>query len=274
MQRHLIYNCAPLELGAAIWRDNVKWLCKYKDTFNGQKLIIVRTGSGMESLDTVKTEFNMDAEFLERPNDPYLWEQANFIEVLGRLETQSTHEAIFYAHTKGVSHVEGFRPDIPKVLEHLPWRGWEYHKVAIRQWRNRMYHECLHDPEKIDNILEKYAACGCFFLEALPNNPIGAGWMFGGTFYWMKSNRIFSRTNWKQIGKTRMGPERYLSVMFSRKEVFVLRAKVPNLAFENVIGCYSCEYCGEFEAKVTESVLCPKCKRDVGCYIALPSIGQ
>jgi hypothetical protein len=168
--------------------------------FNGRKLIIVRTGEDMAPVDEVKATFNMDAEFIELPNDSVLCETSGFVDVLGRLYSTDLREIIFYAHTKGISH-----------------HGEDYRIYkSIEVWRNRMYYECLHDPAKIDSIMSEYAACGC----QLDDHPT-LGLHFPGTFFWVNSGRLFS-LEWKRIQNNRHAVELYLSDKFTKEQFYSL----------------------------------------------------
>lgn len=181
-----------MESGAGIWRDNIVWLNRYQNVFNGRKLVIVRTGAGMESLATVQAEFGFEAEFIELPNDPKIGESAGFIPVLGRLESAREEEAIFYAHTKGVSHP--LRNQDPSIL------------ACVERWRDHLYYYNLHDIPRVERALCAYDACGCFLQGA----PGQSQWMFVGAFWWAKSARIFAHPRWREIGGW-MGTELYLS---------------------------------------------------------------
>jgi len=279
MLRNLVYNCAPLESGAEVWRDNLRWLRRYMDAFNNRRLMVVRTGEGLESADAVKAEFGVrDVEYIELPNHPGQHEAAGFIDILSMLKSSNPDEAIFYAHDKGVTH-----PQRREEIESYPCESFEHHMIALRQLRNRMYHECLHDVGKIESILTKYAACGSFWgkpSEKMLGSMSSVGlpvpenvWMFSGSFYWVNSARLFSHPNWTHVVPHRIGPEIYLAGMFSRQEVFELLPLPTHFRLTwDVIGNYSCETCGEFNTIVSKRARCPKCKKPVGGYVAIPSM--
>jgi len=265
-------------------------LRRYSDTFNGRRLVVVRVDpedSDLGSVDDVKEAFGADAsgiEFLEVPNGK-MHEAEGFIDVLSRLESRNPNEAIFYGHDKGVTHPR--RKDVLLAIEKQWVYTWEIHMAALRQWRNRVYHECLHDPDKIDSILQRYAACGCYWVAAPVNEKtrsrfkeVGVElwedpWIFAGAFFWVNSARLFSHPEWKTVAPLRVGPELYLSSMFGRKEVFELYGKNefrPNIFTWRAVGNYSCDDCGQFIAVVDDDVLCPQCGSKVGPYIALPAM--
>jgi len=261
MIRNLLYNCCPLESGADIWRDNVEFLHRYSGIFNNRRIVIIRTGEGLEPPEAVKELFRMpDIEFVELPNDRKLQEVSGFIETLGKLESLNPEEITFYAHTKGVKHAANGTSS-----EGL---------ISIRQWRNRMYHECLSAPDKIDSIMKAHPACGCFVRKVGPvRGIVGYGWLFSGTFYWVKHSVLFKRS-WKNIIQHKMGTERYPSVVFDRYEVCELYKKSLTFdLYKNFVGTYDCPNCGKFDAKVTENVLCVKCGSMVGKYVSTPDIG-
>ena len=193
MIRNLLFNCCPMESGARIWRDNIAWLNRYQDAFNGRKLVIVRTGDGIEPLAAVQAEFDFEVEFIELPNDPEIGESAGFIPVLGRLESVREDEVIFYAHSKGVSHPS--RKQDPSIL------------ACVERWRDHLYHYNLRDIPRVEEVLSVYDACGCFLAD-VGGEP--RRWMFIGAFWWAKSARIFSHPKWREIGGWQ-GTEFYLS---------------------------------------------------------------
>lgn len=196
MIRQLLYNCCPMESGSTIWRANIAWLNKYKGAFNNRKLVIVRTGEGMEPLSAVQQSFEFDVEFMELPNDPVIGESAGFISALEKFSSMRRDEVIFYAHTKGVSHPS--RNEDPAILR------------CVERWRDYLYHYCLHDIAAVELALRRYSACGCL-LSGVPGQP--SKWMFVGSFWWARCSSIFSNPKWREIGGWQ-GTELYLSNLF------------------------------------------------------------
>jgi hypothetical protein len=213
MIRNLLYNCCPLSATREVWQDNVRRLCKYPEAFNGKRVVIVRTGEGMDDPETVEPAFDAlgDVEFLRLPNHPTLHEVSGFIETLEEhFFSLDADEITFYAHTKGVGRVARF----PAT------------KVSVMQWRNRMYHECLSDLGRIEEAMKTHAACGCFLHpEYVEEKLLWTRWMFSGTFFWFRHDRVFGNPNWKFMGPEpvkRHAVENYLGAHFDRTEVFCL----------------------------------------------------
>jgi len=243
MLRNLFYNCCPIEQSSEVTRDNIEWLCKYGNTFNNRRIVVIKTGEIMEDPDVIRPLFDSldDVEFILWPNDPILHETAGFLETLGLLESTRRDEATFYAHTKGVSQFSS-----PTA-----------NQVSIRQWRNRMYHECLSRPEEIDEVMKGYAACGCFFQKEKRSKHAWP-WHFAGAFWWVNHTRLF-RSNWKKIHQSRYGPEQYLSQMFKSHEVSHLYYSSGIAFYDQVFGLFLCNCCGEVNTLI-EKPQCPKCK--------------
>ncbi len=207
MKKNLLYNCCAL-LSNDEWRQNVERLNRHAHIFNGRKIVLVKEGPETVDFDTVKAAFRFKAEFRRVPNDPALGEVTGFVEAMRELYSLDPNEATFYAHTKGVS-----RTADPQRME------------SIRIWRNTMYRECLDDPERIEEVLSKYACCGCFKyirpfpLELDPSNS--STWHFSGTFFWFRHDKLFS-TTWDQVQPIRHGIEVYLGSKFTTDESFSL----------------------------------------------------
>jgi hypothetical protein len=267
MLRNLFYNCCPHVDAEEVWLDNNKLL------------INIKTGENMADPEFVKSRFVEleqcgDVEFCLVPNDPELHELAGFIEGLEKLKSTRKDEITFYAHTKGVGHAAAGSPVILQM--------------AVRQWRNRMYDECLSDPEKVERVFEgklensrldfsfficsskkPVAAAGCFLC------PNKYGWFFAGTFYWVKHSSLFNR-DWKNISSTRFGPEDYIPIQFKLRELHCFRKTkdVRNLTFYGEVSAtYVCSTCGPFEAVIANRVCCPKCKKQTSFVEKINDMG-
>ena len=201
----------------------------------------------MENPEIVKPLFSaLDSpEFVLVPNDPILHELAGFIEGLETLKSLHTNEITFYAHTKGVR-----KRDCSDIEQ-----------LSVRQWRNRMYHECLSQPEKIDSILKVFSACGCFL------RPGRGGLHFPGTFYWINHNSMFSKPNWNSIHNDRFGPEDWIPIHFTNKDLYNLRTISDTVQFySTAFGVYKCLECKrEFGTTIQDELNCPYCKQQQHC---------
>lgn len=216
MIRHLLYNCCAFS-HSDVWIQNIEKLNSYSNAFNGRKIIIVKEGPGIIPFDDVCAKFKLpDAEFVRIENNKWDWELAGFFENLKKLESLSHDEAIFYAHTKGVR----YNP-----------RGLNASRLKyVQKWRNVMYKECLQDTDKIESILKNYSCCGCFRNNLLKKYsriviPYRCGWIFAGTFWWVRSDKLFSR-NWMYVGKkkdnNKMLVENYLGFLFPFSESYCI----------------------------------------------------
>lgn len=228
MKRNLFYNCYAAKHDPGVWRDNVEQLCKYVNTFNGRKVVVIKTGDELVDPEEVKQVFTIPGiEFRTWPNGPH-HEFEGFMENLETFYSLDPNEITFYAHTKGSGKAH---------KKHLL----EEHHIAIRQWRNRMYYECLGDFERIDAILSKYSAAGCF----LRNNPrveTVHHWMFLGTFWWMNHRRFFSRQWQKNVRQERGWPEKCLSSVIPLDEAYSLyETREKYRLYHEVSLCYECQ---------------------------------
>ena len=245
--RNLFYNCFASRGCAEAWRDNVRHLCRYGDIFNHRKVVVIKVDDSAEDVDVVQEEFRPlgDVEFIVWPNDPVLHEKAGFIETLEMLRSDRPDEITFYAHTKGTGQPDR-HPD---------------HCTSIRQWRNRLYFESLSDPEKVDAVMEKYAACGRYLIRDHFINGLTMKWLFGGTFWWVNHQRLFSKPTWREIIDRRDGPEAYLSTLFELDEIFVLYDAAINWYFD-IFKEGNCPGCGRVVVK-NEETRCPQCGEPV-----------
>jgi hypothetical protein len=182
MTRHLLYQICPLSFSDE-WERNVRLLLPYMSHFNGKKVITIKTGSALVSPGIVEGLFSefSDIQFLHIANDANMADSHGFIEAMKYLESLSSSEITFYAHTKGVS---------PKYLKE--------DLEPIREWYGRMYHYALSDIHHIDSILSTYACCGSFKRQK-PFPNLTSPWHFSGTFFWFRHDHFFSRADWAII---------------------------------------------------------------------------
>jgi hypothetical protein len=190
------------------WLLNVEKLNTYAHVFTGRRIVILRTGEGIEDPEKVKAAFGFDAEFILMPNSKGLQEVAGFLETLGSLKSLNPNEITFYAHTKGVKYDKN-DPKIP----------------SIRVWRDAMYEGCLSDIERIDEALRTYACCGCFKQYAADDCMWGT-WTFAGTFWWVNHAELFSSPEWQVIAPSIYGTEAYLGRVFPSEKAFCLVGEI------------------------------------------------
>jgi hypothetical protein len=276
MFRNLFYNCCPHVDAEEVWLDNIRWLCKYGRAFNNKILINIKTGKNMADPEFVKSRFaELEwygyVEFCLVPNNAESHELAGFLEGLEKLKSDREDEITFYAHTKGVRKaVVGCSA---------------FEQTSVRQWRNRMYDECLSDIQKVEEVFtpggikkgigflgakkRQVGAAGCFLCRGQ------YGLHFAGTYYWIKHSSLFRR-NWRNIPQTRFGPEEYIAVQFHPRELYCLR-DVKNLAkitfYSEISATYMCRECGAFEAVVEDKVRCPNCRKQTSFVEKINDMG-
>jgi len=195
---NLIYHVAPFAK-SDVWKKNIRQLLKRWDVFNGQRIIAIATGDGMDAVDEVKRLFRRDhghekhenhekdmadafrvfggnsPVFIEVANDRVLRENASFLPLLEAVQSTDPGEATFYAHAKGVTTIG----DVEGVM----------------YWRNLMYHALLDDPEAIKDALTRYAIVGTHRKTTTAEYPCGAKspWHFAGSFFWFRNDALFGR---------------------------------------------------------------------------------
>jgi len=205
MIRNLLYSCFAANWNNE-WQLNIAQLNEYASIFNGKKIVIVRSDDSTVSPKEVEQEFKFPVEFIHIENDKTLWETSYFIETLGGLKSLRGDEITFYAHTKGVRH-----KGQPEAF-----------MQAIQDWRNIMYRECLSNLNKIDEVMSRYACCGCFRTPEI--NYEGSKkehWIFAGAYFWLNHQKLFSR-DWQRTVGGRYAVEAYPSLIFNREESYCL----------------------------------------------------
>lgn len=214
----------------------------YMPIFNGRRIVLLKTGPGMDAAAFVREQLVPigDFEIVHVDNHPKLHETAGFMQGLELLASTDPNEATFYAHTKGVAK----------------WNRSRDHQLSIMQWRNRMYHECLHDPVRVRSVLEHAACAGCYRRAAV--DYAGHPWCFAGSFFWFRHDRVFSDPDWPlAIVPNRMGPELFLSGVLDVTESAEFYG-TDGILYGDVFNRYACERCG-FERQTR---YCPMaCKR-------------
>jgi hypothetical protein len=221
--RNLLYHVCPLAAND-VWRQNVRQLLRRIDLFNGRRVIAIATGGNLESAGAVETLFaDRGCQLLHVTNDPQLREVVTFLPLLEAIADADPNQATFYAHTKGNSTAVNME--------------------GARRWRNLMYHalldrwpECLADLSQ-DNI----ALVGTHFMHWQPRrSPFPTRldnryhWIFAGTFFWFRHDRVFASPHWREVPRDRYGAEAWPGQMFPPADgVCVWPADGRNLAGVN-----------------------------------------
>jgi hypothetical protein len=221
---NLVYHVTPVQHPDDVWQWNVRELLKRIHHFNGRRIVTVvtpTTGWAMDPPEAVVEAFaGHDVEFRFAPNDPQLREAPHFYPALREIASTDPSEAVFYAHTKGVSHLD---------------------QRVVGAWTAAMYH---HNLDRIDEVRERLRRGACAgiakrygYFENLcfgaPRSewtiprPRWHDWHFAGTFWWVRHDRLFSNAAWDKIPLHPYVVEGYLANFFTADEA-------QCLAYDNV----------------------------------------
>lgn len=191
-KRNLIYHVFPFADNMACF-ENLIQLKRRWHLFNGRRIIAIATGPRLVPPNAVSNHLGTDCEYIHVKNDPRLRDVASFQTMLTMVRTTATDEATFYAHTKGTAPHHRDKPD---------------KRVAIRYWRNRMYHELLDRWKQVAMVLRNHATCGTYKIDysQIPHyemlSPTGVrwgNWHYAGNFFWFRHDCIFRNPHWSEI---------------------------------------------------------------------------
>lgn len=212
--RNLIYHVCPLRENT-LWRRNVQQLVRRWDVFNGRRIVAVAydRDNQLWPLKEVVREFGgVDAEWLPLPNDRVLREVASFVPLLCAVQNTRRNEATFYAHTKGNSTAESHEGN-QNVTGRI--RG-------AKRWRNAMYHHLLDRADECMQKLREFpcvGTCQARWREGqrfmYPSRLFHGWWMFCGTFFWFRNDKVFGHPRWRAIPMDRYGAEAWLGDLFT-----------------------------------------------------------
>ena len=218
---NLVYHVTPIMHPENVWQWNVGELLKRIHIFNGRRIITVATptsadGRAMDRPEAVIEAFaGHDVEFRFAANDPQLREAPHFLPALRVIASTDPCEAVFYAHTKGVSHRD---------------------QLAVRAWTAAMYHHNLDRIDEVQKLLPRwpcvgiakrhgnfeYLRLGLHRKEWTYFKRPWHGWHFSGTFWWVRHDRLFSRPDWDKIDMHAYAVEAYLANFFKSEEAVSL----------------------------------------------------
>lgn len=185
MKRNLLFYLYPKKW--SIWPWHIETLLRYKDVWNGRKILIIAEDNNTASTNKLLPVIApLGAEMYRVPNHPHLGETRHFIDMLGLLESLNPDEATFYAHSKAVTRTG-------------PWLA------GATMWAKAMYTLNLGNTAAVERMLTLHSAVGCF-RHFLPH--AGSHWCYAGTYFWLKHSTLFSRP-WRSIEQSRFGVEGY-----------------------------------------------------------------
>jgi hypothetical protein len=216
---NLVYHVTPIQHPHNVWQWNVGELLKRIHHFNGRRIITVVTpweGRAMDLPDAVVKAFaGHSVEFRFAPNDMKLREASHFVSAMREIASTDPSEAVFYAHCKGVSHLD---------------------QLAVRAWTSAMYHHNLDRIGEVCDLLRRWPCAGIAKRYGdFENLSLGRlrrrwsfhkrpwhGWHFAGTFWWVRHDKLFSQPDWDKLPVHRYAVEAYLANFFKSEEAACL----------------------------------------------------
>lgn len=199
---HLLYHVYPLRAND-VWRRNLAQLRQRLHAFNGRRLVAVAQDGATASLREVRDELP-GCELIPLDNDPRIGSDAQGLaRLLPMVRSIAPNEAIFFAHAKGVS----------RQTDPARSQGIEY-------WRNALYHCLLDDLPAVRAALLQRPCVGACKMVHGPDHRWPTGlrwgtWHYAGTFWWVRSDALFSDPRWPFVAADRFGAESYLGGLFA-----------------------------------------------------------
>jgi hypothetical protein len=203
-RRNLIYHCYPTQANE-LWRWQAERIAKTANQFNGHRIIAIAVDDTTHDLTEVYKTFGKAFEFTPLSNDTRLRETASFKNLLQTVASTDAHEATFYGHSKGNSTTGN--------------------PIGAEFWARASYHVLLNDSKRINGVLRYWSACGLNIINLLGNRIYPTGlqhgeWLFSGTFFWFRHDRIFTVPNWDVVPDDRYGTEAWVSGLLKLKDVW------------------------------------------------------
>lgn len=214
---HLVYHILPVAENLT-WKWNLAHLAARSKLFTGRKIFSIMTDtnlfsrrpdqSGKEKTWTlvppeeVRRHLPPDAEVIERPNDPSLWESASWDSMFNILFSgrHDPSDKVFYAHAKGAT------------------RDWS----LIKWWTEVMYSAALDHTELVASTLDKFPVAGSF--QRIGDEFGNVPWHYHGTFFWSTVGEMRKRLADTPIQEEWWGSEAWPGQAFTLEESGVLFA--------------------------------------------------
>jgi hypothetical protein len=202
--RHLIYHITPHAdaLKRRCWLWHLRQLQHYAPIFDGQRIFAVATGAGLVAPDVVAQFLPPRSQIIAFSNSELLRETFSLPLLLARAYTVAPSDAVFYAHTKGMT-----------------WPGTPA-EATTRWWSLAMYRWLL-SPAGM-NLLHTFPVVGWRKHEgSVLQPPLGfpefSTWHYAGTFWWFNAAALYAKP-WWCVEPTRFGAEVFLSRFFPTAE--------------------------------------------------------
>ena len=197
--RHLLFHLMPTPL---VWPLHLEQLSMRIDLFNGCRVCAIVTGENLVEPRVIRDAFgDIFDEYIVMPNVAKLREVQTFESLFSRVASTAENEIVFYAHGKGAT-----KPVNPGVTVH--------------RWAEIMYETCLDHMPLAELMLERYPCAGSFLR---PTKMGSSHWHYSGTFFWMRSARLFAQ-NWRKIQRKWWGVEAWPGLQFALQDAGVLFA--------------------------------------------------
>lgn len=191
MKHHLLYHITPM----GSWLQNIEWLKRHFDKFDGQTMAVVYEGPGLLPYHEVAEQLPPFKKVFRLTNSAMLRETLSLIYLMQELQRVESDGYAFFAHTKGVTHEDDD----------------QFRREAIRRWTLASYEENLSDFARVDEAFKTAAMVGCFrqLANDWSNFPPNCPWAYAGTFFWFDVAAMWKQ-NWKSdIRMHRFGAEAF-----------------------------------------------------------------
>ncbi|TXH09241.1 MAG: hypothetical protein E6R03_17085 [Hyphomicrobiaceae bacterium] len=191
MKHHLLYHVTPM----GNWLQNIEWLKRHFDKFDGQIMAVVCEGPGLLPYHEVTDHLPQFKTVIRMANSDLFRETLSLLCLMQVLQQRESDGYAFFGHTKGVTHTDDS----------------DYRKEAIRRWTLASYEENLSDFARVDAALETALMAGCFRQTAndWSNFPPNCPWCFAGTFFWFNVAKMWQRDWRSAVRQHRFGAEAF-----------------------------------------------------------------
>lgn len=158
-------------------------------------------------------------------NDPKLRETKAFIESLSYLKSEDPKRVICFGHAKNQQERH------PKVDK------------AINYWTDSLYTYCFDNWEGVlKSFKDGYSATGACKLNS-GSQVSRFKWHYSGSFWWVRSSKLFSNPFWDHIVQNPFGSESYVGYRFFTEEADCLKFNHKDYKY---IDFYSLDWWNKF----------------------------
>lgn len=208
MKRHFMFYLYPWN--GRDWRWHVNKIRAHRGAFNGKCAIIIATDDRTEDINVVRQEVSsLGFEVFEERNNKKLPMVSEFHKHLEFFKSTNRDEAVFFGHSKGVSHIQA---------DGSP-------NLSTLSWAETMFKLNLDCPTLVDKLLERYKAVGAFKYFG-PHG--GAPWHYAGTFFWLRCDALYSR-DWRTPSNDYFDVEGFPGRIVKDEDAFCLGPSVHQL---------------------------------------------